>query len=1800
MKGKIKMEVKRKLWVKALSCFLAALMVFQILPLTVFANDFQNKNIMSSEVSSDINYDEINIVEEIIEERDANSKTYLLEDGTYCTLTSSQAIHTKADDSWNEIIASDNVPDNVTDASAQMSLLLNELSANNETENTNLNDGLVINDTNSNLTIYGAELYEDENEDLQWNITQGYGTISEYSSVLVKPVVTNNLSYDKTHVTVDASIKLTCNTENSDISYATYIQAFNSGWSNSNFSTEDLLEIDDDFNFVNVSEQIYDYNTIDDAGNYVWNITSIFNKWENGTIENNGLIIRTAGTDNVYITNGILIRYYRIIDENDSGFSYQSEPMGRAGTLYINNYTNVPTLVRNELSIDGILMPVSLTRSINVGCNNYSFGAGGRWNYSSNLTYSSDTFIWNTLDGTSKRFHRSSDNETDDQGREKWVEYLYNGGECVLWVSPSSIRNLPYNFSNNIIVDEENNTYSFNSSNQVVSISNSGCSIDINYDTSGKIINITDGVGRTYVFDNSGFTAPYNNVKNVSIKSVDGAYIKYDGKTNLDIDYSYEVINGVLCLSSATYADGKVVNYEYDSFGRLLNIINIDNSKISLEYYNSDAQLNSNPAYFSRLKSYTKSVYDNTSESYITQYKVEFDSDSTYRRSVKTTSNGKVKTEVSQYNTNLDLLYVCSSNGNEYYADYDDSHKLLSYTTCDSNATNLVLNGDMSQKKLGGGPKYWNMINLNSNNCKLVTRGDNYSTEFSNSIEQTRGLYQDITIDGHSGDKYVVSAWGKATSTIPKDSRFWGIRILALNNEGLKETIHEMQFDTSLWDIEQIRKTAFSLPFDTTKITIQLLSCNQLFSVQFDDIELYKTEDCYVATVDDKNSNNNCICSFCTEPNCPCKCQSEETCECKYCKRGTITTKNKYGSILTEIITDADTSMKKSYEYSSTDNYLAVSTDENGVATYYLYDENTGTLTSMAAGNETDTIDYTYNAVGLLKTVSQTVTNIVTGEKVNMISEYTYDGDNLTQINHNGSVYSFEYDMYGNITNVMIGTQSLAEYSYNSSNQLGYLLYGNGDRINYTYDDNGNITSISTQRHDEEADSIIEYEYTYNDNGKLSSYTDNVNGTVTTYTDDGYTIVIPSADENSEDIIIYSTATTDDANESSINLFGYEFNTKKYADTYDIETAQTTASSKYTLPCEALGITGIGDSITITDYYGRDISSTFKLHTDDFPVSDDGEDLNRYDYIINNSYTYVTDNNNVTTNLVESYKSEIKLQYNLTDEEKAELDAAIENGEVSQEEADEKLNKTLISLTTSYEYDNAGRITKIYRNDEILALYKYDEAGQLTEEINFELEFICHYTYNEGGNITSKVYYADAEYDEENDEIIYGEPTDIVNYSYESNTQWGDLLTDYNGVGIEYDEIGNPLNYQGLTYAKETVDLKLEWDGRLLKTVIYPENDNGNTVQKYEYSYNADGLRTRKDRYLWDSNISDYQLYQTVEYVWDGNVLKGYRITYQTIDNDNTRISPNYIVLPLYDEKQEIIGVAAKAIDENTDGETSNEIAENVYYFIKDAQGNIIAMFNPLNNDQSVVYSYTGYGSTALSIPGEEEKINRMPTGTFLEQLAKALAGIGLAVLYSVYKEINPFMYRGYMYDGETGLYYNQSRYYSGEWGRFINADETLDTGSGTPLATNVFAYCENDPINYTDENGLASKTKSISIHKKILKGSDLTASLSASISWSAKGAGITLKGTINIYLSKSDSNVYTSCATMAGTAAAAAVSVALIGSTSGIAAAVVPLAAGAVGGIVTTLFYEYVRKDSNGRIRIKRSITVKRGIGRY
>ena len=67
---------------------------------------------------------------------------------------------------------------------------------------------------------------------------------------------------------------------------------------------------------------------------------------------------------------------------------------------------------------------------------------------------------------------------------------------------------------------------------------------------------------------------------------------------------------------------------------------------------------------------------------------------------------------------------------------------------------------------------------------------------------------------------------------------------------------------------------------------------------------------------------------------------------------------------------------------------------------------------------------------------------------------------------------------------------------------------------------------------------------------------------------------------------------------------------------------------------------------------------------------------------------------------------------------------------------------------------------------------------------------------------------------------------------------------------------------------------------------------------------------------------------------------------------------------------------------------------------------------------------------------------------------------------------LNPIRYRGYYYDTETKLYYLQNRYYDPEVGQFISPDTFDYLEPETIGGVDLYAYCLNNPVTYSDPSG--------------------------------------------------------------------------------------------------------------------------------
>ena len=350
-----------------------------------------------------------------------------------------------------------------------------------------------------------------------------------------------------------------------------------------------------------------------------------------------------------------------------------------------------------------------------------------------------------------------------------------------------------------------------------------------------------------------------------------------------------------------------------------------------------------------------------------------------------------------------------------------------------------------------------------------------------------------------------------------------------------------------------------------------------------------------------------------------------------------------------------------------------------------------------------------------------------------------------------------------------------------------------------------------------------------------------------------------------------------------------------------------------------------------------------------------------------------------------------------------------------------------------YEYDSVGNITGIYRIEENEKIYYnryyYDEANQIVREDNRLGEFTSTYTYDVGGNIVSRIRYPYTEGD------LNGlTATESHTYSYD-NALWGDVLTSYNGQSVSYDAMGNITSFDGKTYV---------WTaGRQLSRVIDTENNS-----YVDYFYDDNG------------QISYFALYRnsvlssTYQYIWEGTTLLGMRMCDYALGENNNLIENEVIRSRIiYDADGEPLGYLLK------DAEP--------FLYTKNILGDITGIVNGVTGQLILEYVYDAYGNMSIVTPNNS--------------VGDILASV--LVMAS-----NPLSYRGYVFAPVSGYcHYLGSRFYVPQLCRFMNADIYADTAQGV-VGTNMFAYCNNNPIFFVDPSGNNAINNLYGIFSKVIK----------------------------------------------------------------------------------------------------------------
>ncbi len=754
---------------------------------------------------------------------------------------------------------------------------------------------------------------------------------------------------------------------------------------------------------------------------------------------------------------------------------------------------------------------------------------------------------------------------------------------------------------------------------------------------------------------------------------------------------------------------------------------------------------------------------------------------------------------------------------------------------------------------------------------------------------------------------------------------------------------------------------------------------------------------------------------------------------------------------------------------------------EAGLTDAVPYSEKTGNVSSVGLPNSENGYTYNYG-----DSDPYNVTSITDNKNNSTVINYNHETDGQENVQdvsihstHNNIKESFEYDDNNNIKNTTIGDKpggnwfststtyvsnglftdtvtdefgKRIDYDYNViTGLLDSIVDKNDVRTDYTYDEYGRLKTVSkdgstnTYYYDKGLLDEVEvngfrYKFEYDDFGKVTHvyvvnadsevykelmsyiYEDDINddGTKDYYTNQLLEQIYGNLDSIKFDYdsdgrikgIKYKSH-----NDLSYELkFEYVYDSKgrlfKYIDHVNGDEIIYRYDSVGRLEKVENGTNSISFKYNTDNEFKSCVYNLFGLtRTTSYLYNDDGS-YNKTTYG-NVEKTYNYSSNDVLQRLdnitLNTGSKTIKQTFTYVDNVPEPDDIAVVNGNAST-----RIDKI------EFDYTSDGQSDLSYD-------YHYDSVGNITHIDQFGNGITSNYDYKydqlnqlirEDVFISADIKFTNVyEYDK------YGNITSKKSYDYLPNTLT-ENLTDSNKTDTYiYDDIwkdqlknynGNEIIYDGTGNPISIgTNIALEWEGRQL--VKYTDAYDIKNVLEIDYKYNDQGIRTQQIIKRIDRSNGEIILSSNeINYYLDGD-----KVLYESNGTDK--------IYYTYD-------VDGKIISFNYNGTE--------YFYIRNMQDDIVKIVDESGN-VVVSYSYDAWGNIISKVDN---------------------SGFGLA-------DKNPYRYRGYRYDEETGWYYLNSRYYNPEIGRFINADGLIGQ-TGEILSHNMYAYCQNNPVMMVDPNG--------------------------------------------------------------------------------------------------------------------------------
>ena len=560
---------------------------------------------------------------------------------------------------------------------------------------------------------------------------------------------------------------------------------------------------------------------------------------------------------------------------------------------------------------------------------------------------------------------------------------------------------------------------------------------------------------------------------------------------------------------------------------------------------------------------------------------------------------------------------------------------------------------------------------------------------------------------------------------------------------------------------------------------------------------------------------------------------------------------------------------------------LKYSIDSLQKQTTYVYDENNGQLL-ITGYHDNSAIMYTYDEAGRLVNASPgrycESSNLNTNYQSSDV-DYVYNSAGiLEKIITDSTEYTISYNKYLAESGISIGDRTLATYEYNTRNgKLNKINYGNGFSEEYVYNTLEMLSEVWYTYDDGTREQA--FAYTYNHDGTLDVVSNILEGKATKYEYDNYGRLVGIHEKD-----------TDEELYSAICFIHYDTDDKVSAITPVITYSSTTSAVSRLLTNSYNYNTHGALSSETLEYLSANHKITYEYDNLN-RISEVVKDFGGFDY--STAYSYLNGFENGRENDNTSY---------LVERDTSTIGSS--------------------STTYNYDYDYRGNITIVEKGG-VETIYTYDDLGQLTRESDGETSRV--YTYDNAGNIIS---IKSEQISSDSGMIIRANlPSLAVDETEKTLTytdsEWGDLLTSFNGTTITYDEIGNPLSYyNGTAYT-------FTWEGRKLVRAVKGSKN-------LTFDYNDEGIRTSK-------------------------TVNGVKHTYQL--NGSQIIAEewgNKLLVYIYDASGSPIGMMYRT--------TSYDFEEwDVFWFEKNLQGDIVAVYDE-DGTKVATYKYSdAWGNHSVS-----------------------------------------------------------------------------------------------------------------------------------------------------------------------------------------------------------------------------------------